>query len=101
MHTDILNQRRGDTINVRINVEHPFGAALDVVLIAPDLTEIRLTDDNGGNDDNYTRTVFDDAAGTSIVDGTAPFTGRFRPDRVSRLAAALAQSAAPSYRYIN
>ena len=68
-------------VNVTINIDHGNTEDLDVVLIAPNSTEIDLTSDNGGFGDNYTTTIFDDAAGTSIVDGTAPFTGRFSPEQ--------------------
>ena len=68
-------------VNVTINIEHGNAEDLDVVLIAPDSTEIELTSDNGGFADNYTDTTFDDSAGTSIVDGMAPFTGRFIPEQ--------------------
>lgn len=41
---------------------------------------VYLSDSNGGDGDNYTQTVFDDQAAESIVNGTAPFTGSFKPD---------------------
>ena len=40
---------------------------------------MRLTNRNGGSGDNFTNTVFDDEAATSITAGAAPFTGSFRP----------------------
>ena len=33
----------------------------------------------GGSNDNFTNTVFDDDAAESILDGTAPYSGSFRP----------------------
>ncbi|MBM2840491.1 MAG: hemagluttinin repeat-containing protein, partial [Bacteroidetes bacterium] len=64
---------------------HTWDEDLDIFLIGPDGTTVELTSDNGGNGDNYgsacgTRTVFDDAAATSITAGTAPFVGTFRPE---------------------
>ncbi|MCY2968767.1 MAG: M36 family metallopeptidase [Planctomycetota bacterium] len=44
------------------------------------ITEIELTTDNGGSDNNYIGTIFDDSAPTSITTGIAPFNGRFRPE---------------------
>ena len=67
-------------LNVTINIMHPIDAELDIFLIAPNGTEIELSTDNGGLGANYTNTIFDDAAGTSITAGLAPFTGTFRPE---------------------
>jgi len=73
-------------ITVSINISHTFDSDLDVYLIAPDATTIALTRANGSSADNYgtncaNPTVFDDAAGTSITAGTAPFVGTFRPEQ--------------------
>jgi hypothetical protein len=43
-------------------------------------TQSELTSDNGGSSDSYVNTIFDDEAATAITSGTAPFTGRFRPE---------------------
>ena len=70
-------------VNVQVNIQHTFDADLDIFLISPDGTEIELSTDNGGNGDNYSFTVFDDAAGVDINNATlatAPFTGTFRPE---------------------
>ena len=50
-------------LNVTINITHPIDEELDIVLIAPDGTMVDLSTDNGGAGDNYTNTIFDDAAG--------------------------------------
>ncbi len=34
---------------------------------------------DGGSHDNFTNTIFDDQATTSIANGRAPFTGSFKP----------------------
>jgi autotransporter-associated beta strand protein len=64
----------------------PIDSDLNLTLIAPDGTPIDLSSGNGaganfgtGNPD-ANRTTFDDAAGTSITAGTAPFVGSFRPE---------------------
>lgn len=67
-------------LNVVINADHTFDADLDVFLIAPDGTRVELFTDVGGSGDNFTDTVLDDEAETAITDGTAPFTGSFRPE---------------------
>ena len=75
----------GPTVNdldVLINVSHTYNSDLEISLIGPDSTTIILSDNRGTSGDNFTNTVFDDAAGTAIAAGTAPFTGRFRPDQL-------------------
>ncbi|WP_231372829.1 thrombospondin type 3 repeat-containing protein [Aureivirga sp. CE67] len=69
-----------EDINVTINIDHVWTGDLNVTLISPDGTEIDLTSGNGGSSDNYTETVFDDEADTSITAGTAPYTGTFQPE---------------------
>ncbi|MBK8196227.1 MAG: hypothetical protein IPK76_24655 [Lewinellaceae bacterium] len=77
-------------LSVQLNMTHTFDADLDIFLEAPGgsstpLTvlapqRIELSTDNGGGNDNYTNTVFCDAAATLISAGAAPFTGIFRPE---------------------
>ncbi|WP_207785472.1 proprotein convertase P-domain-containing protein, partial [Flagellimonas aquimarina] len=67
-------------VNVTINITHTWDSDLDISLRSPAGTTVNLSDDNGGSGDNYTNTVFDDAAGTAITAGGAPFTGTFRPE---------------------
>lgn len=69
-------------INVTIDITHSFNGDVNVWLIAPDGTQVALVKDIGGNSDNFTNTVFDDSAATSITSATpamAPFTGSWRP----------------------
>jgi len=67
-------------INVTLNITHSYDADIRVTLTSPNGTIIELTSQNGGGGDNYTDTVFDDQAGTSITAGSAPFTGSFQPE---------------------
>ncbi|MHA7056682.1 proprotein convertase P-domain-containing protein [Aquimarina sp. M1] len=70
-----------DDVNVTVNIDHTGVGDLTILLTAPDgTTTVELTSDNGDFDDNFTSTVFDDEAETSIVDGTAPYIGAFRPE---------------------
>ncbi len=66
---------------VSLSISLTYDADVDIYLIAPDGTQIELSTDNGSSGDNYTRTVFDDSAATSITSGTAPFTGTYRPEQ--------------------
>jgi hypothetical protein len=52
---------------------------LTVFLISPSGTRIELFSAVGGRDDDFIDTELDDEAATSIVDGSAPFTGAYRP----------------------
>lgn len=77
-------------LNVAVSgIAHTFVGDLVIELTGPDGTTVRLADHpggpgNGGND--LSGTVFDDEAGQSISEGSAPYTGNFRPqnDQLSR-----------------
>jgi subtilisin-like proprotein convertase family protein len=64
---------------VCINAIHTYDSDLEFYLVAPDGTQVALSMSNGGGGDNYTSTCFNYFAGSSIVQGTAPFTGTFKP----------------------
>jgi subtilisin-like proprotein convertase family protein len=68
-------------VDVALSLTHTFDGDLVLVLIAPNGARILLANQVGGAGQNYTGTIFDDEAGTSITTGTAPFTGRFRPQQ--------------------
>ena len=79
-----LNPQTLDTVNfgletVCIDLTHTWDADLDIFLIAPDGTMSRLVSGQGGSDDNYTNTCFNNNAPLAITAGSAPFTGIFRP----------------------
>lgn len=67
-------------VDVMVDITHPFVADLDLQLIAPDGTRVNLSRDNGGSGADYDGTIFDDEAPTAIGDGSAPFSGSFRPE---------------------
>ncbi len=69
-------------VDVRLNITHTYDGDLDIFLIGPEGTRVELTSDNGGTGENFIDTIFDDEAPTSITSGSAPFTGRFRPEGV-------------------
>ena len=60
-------------------ITHTFVGDLTIDLTSPQGTTVRLANRNGSSGDNFTNTVFDDEAATSITSGAAPFTGSFRP----------------------
>ena len=59
-----------------------MGRDLDISLESAEGTTVILTESNGGGGDNFTNTLFDDNAASSIesiTSGDAPFTGSYRP----------------------
>jgi len=67
-------------LDVKVTITHPWDSNMDVFLIAPDGTRVELFTDVGGMSDNFIDTVLDDDASQSITEGSAPFTGSFRPE---------------------
>jgi subtilisin-like proprotein convertase family protein len=64
---------------VCINLTHSWDADLNIYIVAPDGTSGMLSLGNGGSDDDYTNTCFNQGATTPISQGNAPFTGTFLP----------------------
>jgi subtilisin-like proprotein convertase family protein len=92
-------------ITVQLNIEHPGDPDLQATLVyhpgQPDEVRIPLFGvaapaGSGGNQANFTNTVFDDAATTPIQNGTPPFFGRFNPEQ-SLLTALAGRSSAGAY----
>ena len=75
-------------VKVTMHITHTWDGDIHASLIAPNGTEVLLTENNGGNGDNYgtdcpaddNDTTFDDDASISITDGTPPFVGTFIPE---------------------
>jgi len=67
-------------VTVTLNLTHTSDSDLFITLTAPDGTSIVLAQREGGSGQNYQGTTFSDAAATPISQGTAPFTGTFRPE---------------------
>ncbi|MFN8705731.1 MAG: proprotein convertase P-domain-containing protein, partial [Planctomyces sp.] len=68
-------------IDVQLNVLHFAVRDLDIFLIAPNGVRVELVTDAAPNTgSHFSQTIFDDEAATAILDGSAPFTGRFRPE---------------------
>lgn len=67
------------SLKIRTNLTHPTLSNLKIELISPSGTPFILFDGNGFAGDNLVNTVFDDMATQSVAQGTAPFTGSYRP----------------------
>ncbi len=66
-------------VNVRLNIQHANAPDLIVSLIAPTGQKVQLLAKVGGTGANFTGTLLDDEATTSISRGRPPMTGSFRP----------------------
>ena len=66
-------------IGVCLNITHTYDSDLNIDLIAPDGTDMLLFSYVGGGGDDFTNTCFSQTVSTSIVSGTPPFTGTFKP----------------------
>jgi len=64
---------------VCFDITHTYTADLHIWLQAPDGTIAALSEGNGGGGHNYTATCLNQSAATSVVIGSAPFTGTYRP----------------------
>ncbi|CAN5456558.1 hypothetical protein BH09SUM1_BH09SUM1_19370 [soil metagenome] len=69
------------SVSVLLSATHTFDSDLGFYLISPQGTTVPLSLRNGSSGDNYTNTVFDDAASASIASGVPPFTGSYAPDQ--------------------
>jgi len=70
-----------DDVNITVNIEHTWDDDLSISLFSPGNTvEVVLTNQIGGNGDNYMTTVFDDEAATPITSGAPPYNGTFQPE---------------------
>nr|WP_314624415.1 proprotein convertase P-domain-containing protein [uncultured Noviherbaspirillum sp.] len=70
-------------LNVLLSsLTHTYDGDLIISILAPSGTSVLLSDRRGGNGDNFTSTVFDDAATAAMASGSAPFTGSFRPEEL-------------------
>jgi subtilisin-like proprotein convertase family protein len=67
-------------VSVKLNLTHTYDGDLSISLIAPSGNTILLSNRRGGSGDNFTNTIFNMSATTLIANGTAPFTGSFKPD---------------------
>lgn len=84
---DITDSRQIIDLNVRLRLTHSSDSDLRISLISPATAsfptgrEIVLVNGRGGVNANFTNTVFDDEASSSITTASAPFTGNFQPEQ--------------------
>ncbi|CAN5541814.1 hypothetical protein BH11PLA2_BH11PLA2_28090 [soil metagenome] len=68
-------------LDLRVNIKHTYDGDLILKLVSPDGRSIFLANRRGGSGDNFTNTIFDDEANTTITKGNAPFSGTFKPEQ--------------------
>ncbi|MBL8743981.1 MAG: DVUA0089 family protein, partial [Myxococcales bacterium] len=68
------------SVGVQVNINHTYDGDLHLNLISPMATNVDLSSENGGTDENYINTVFSTNGTTNITAGTAPYTGVFLPE---------------------
>jgi subtilisin-like proprotein convertase family protein len=76
---DVYDQVVMEDLNVNISIDHGYVGDLSLFLIAPDDTTIKLAQNLGDYQDDYSQTVFDQESLTPIVFALPPFTGNYRP----------------------
>ena len=67
-------------LTLTFDITHTYDQDLQVTLISPSGTKMLLVNRVGGSGHNFTGTTLDDSAATMIDQGTAPFSGTYRPD---------------------
>jgi serine protease len=68
-------------LTVQFTLTHTFDSDLIITLVSPTLQMVLLVDQRGGAGNDFIGTTLNQTAGVLIENGTAPFTGTFRPDR--------------------
>lgn len=70
----------GDVNVTNFRIQHTYDADLTAHLVSPSNTSVELFSNVGSSGDNFDNTRFDDSAGQSIVDGSAPFASTYQPE---------------------
>ena len=60
-------------LNILVDLTHTWLEDLSLYLIAPNGDRYLLTNGQGGSNDDYTQTIFDQEAPLNINDGSAPY----------------------------
>jgi len=71
-------------LNVTLDITHDWDSELLVFLLAPSGVRVRLFGFIGAMEQDFTNTTLDDTATTLINNGTAPYTGTYRPQEPLR-----------------
>lgn len=66
-------------VDLTVHIQHTFTADLSITLRSPQGATVTVASGNGGSGDDFDGTIFDASAEQNIIEGSAPFAGRFRP----------------------
>lgn len=75
----------GQIVDLNFKMEsltHTWDGDVTFTIKSPSGQEVTLSQNRGSSGDNFINTIFDDSAATPIANGTAPFTGTFKPEAV-------------------
>jgi cysteine-rich repeat protein len=82
--TSTINVPTAKTVSqavLQVDISHTYVADLDITLKSPAAAAgIDITSDNGTSGDNYANTVFSDSCVPLVVNGSAPFSGCYKPE---------------------
>ncbi len=79
VNLDIYDQAVIEDINVNLTIDHSYIEDISIYLVAPDNTKVKLAQNLGDDQEDFTETVFDQEATVPVVFALPPFTGRYRP----------------------
>ena len=66
-------------ISIKLNITHTYDGDLVILLQSPDGSILGLSNQRGGSANNFTNTVFTDAAAAVLPASGAPYTGSYKP----------------------
>ncbi len=67
-------------VDLLININHNYIGDLRIVLTSPSEEEVVLVYESDDVGKNYTNTIFDSESNLGLINGVAPYSGRFRPE---------------------
>lgn len=75
-----LTLNSNSILSVQVNITHTYVGDLEVRLTSPSGNTILLSNNRGGSGNNFNNTIFSMSAAQMISQGSAPFSGSYRPD---------------------
>lgn len=69
-----------EDLDVMVNITHTYVGDLRITLTSPDNIPVVLTNRHGAGGDNFSSTIFDDEADSTIIQGTPPYNGIYSPE---------------------
>lgn len=76
----ILNINAARIDSVKLDISMTWNSDMQIWLESPSGEILELSTNNGGSSDNYTNTIFSDLAVENVVNGSAPFSGMYKPE---------------------